>query len=138
MSLPRTAPQNSRLAGWPLLPIVMLAACATYRASQAGPVVVGHTVVGTASWYGPGFHGRRTASGERFDQEAFTAAHPNFPFGTRLRVTLLVNKRSVVVRINDRLPRRNRIIDLSRAAARAIDLVERGTGKVRLEVIALD
>lgn len=130
--------RRSRRAGWPLLLVVALAACVTHRSSLAGPAVLGQVSVGIASWYGPGFHGRRTASGERYNQETFTAAHGNLPFGTRVRVTLLATNRSVVVRINDRLPRRDRIIDLSRAAARAIHLLDRGVGKVRLEVIALD
>ena len=74
---------------------------------------------GVASWYGPGFHGRKTASGERFNQNAFTAAHRTLPFGTLVRVTH--KGRSVTVRINDRGPFiRGRSIDLSKAAARAI------------------
>jgi peptidoglycan lytic transglycosylase len=91
---------------------------------------------GTASWYGPQHDGRRTASGERFDMNDLTAAHPTYAFGTRVRVTLLANGRSVVVRINDRFPNyRNRVIDLSKAAAREIGLMRRGTGRVRLEVL---
>ena len=78
---------------------------------------------GMASWYGPGFQGRRTASGERFNTHALTAAHKTLPFGTRVRVVNQRNGRSVVVRINDRGPHvRGRMIDLSRAAARAIGL----------------
>ena len=78
---------------------------------------------GVASWYGPGYHGRRTSSGEVFDQEAMTAAHVNFAFGTQVKVTLLSTGRSVVVRINDRFPsHKGRVIDLSRAAARRIGL----------------
>ena len=76
---------------------------------------------GLAVWYGPGFHGRRTASGEVYDMHALTAAHPSLPFGTRVRVTNLRNGKSVVVRINDRGPFGGRfIIDLSYAAAKAI------------------
>jgi rare lipoprotein A len=76
---------------------------------------------GIASWYGLEFHGRRTASGERFDMNALTAAHPTLPFGTRVRVLNPRNGRSIEVRINDRGPHvRGRIIDLSHAAARAI------------------
>jgi rare lipoprotein A len=85
---------------------------------------------GIASWYGLGFHGRRTASGERFDMHALTAAHPSLPFGTRLLVENPANGRSVVVRVNDRGPHvRGRIIDLSHAAARAIGLL--GWGRSR-------
>lgn len=76
---------------------------------------------GTASWYGPGFHGRTTASGERFNQNAMTAAHPTLKFGTMVTVTNNKNGKSVVVKINDRGPFINgRIIDLSKAAAQKI------------------
>ncbi len=96
----------------------------------------GWTQSGIASWYGPGYHGRQTSSGEVFDQDALTAAHGTLPFDTRVRVTYLANGRSVVVRINDRIPRRDRVIDLSRAAARVLGLIGPGTGSVRLEVVA--
>jgi rare lipoprotein A (peptidoglycan hydrolase) len=87
--------------------------------------------VGKASWYGPGFHGRRTASGERFNQFGLTAAHKTLPLGTRVRVTNLATDESVVVRINDRGPyARGRIIDLSRGAAAAIGL--KGVGNVMI------
>ena len=86
---------------------------------------------GVASWYGPGFHGKRTASGERFNTGSFTAAHRSLPFGTRVRVTNVRNGQSVVVRINDRGPYvAGRIIDLSKASARAIGMG--GTARVRL------
>ncbi|MFN4070245.1 MAG: septal ring lytic transglycosylase RlpA family protein [Thermus caldifontis] len=89
---------------------------------------------GLAVWYGPGFHGRRTASGERYDMHALTAAHPSLPFGTRVRVTNLKNGRSVVVRINDRGPFGGRyIIDLSYAAAKAIGALS--ATRVRVEVL---
>ena len=91
---------------------------------------------GVASWYGPGYHGRRTSNGEIFDQEAMTAAHVSFAFGTQVKVTLLSTGRSVVVRINDRFPsHKGRVIDLSRAAARRIGLIGPGTGMVRMEVV---
>jgi rare lipoprotein A len=78
---------------------------------------------GKASWYGPGFHGRRTASGERFNSGEMTAAHRTLPFGSRVRVVNKKTGRSVVVRINDRGPyAHGRIIDLSRASAEAIGL----------------
>jgi rare lipoprotein A len=96
----------------------------------------GTVIDGVASWYGPGFHGKTTASGERFDQDALTAAHQYWAFGTQVKVTLLSNGKSVVVRINDRFPaHKGRAIDLSRGAARAIDLIGPGTGPVRLEVV---
>lgn len=92
---------------------------------------------GIASWYGQRFHGRRTASGETYDMHALTAAHPTLPFGTIVRVRSLVNGREVDVRINDRGPHiRRRIIDLSRAAAHALGLLEAGAG-VKPVVISL-
>ena len=96
---------------------------------------MGTTAVGTASWYGPGFHGRRTSSGERFDQEALTAAHHRWAFGTVVRVTLLSTGRSVIVTVNDRIPRQDRIIDVSKGAARTLGLIGPGIGRVRLEVV---
>ncbi|MFQ3618741.1 MAG: septal ring lytic transglycosylase RlpA family protein [Cyanobacteriota bacterium] len=91
---------------------------------------------GIASWYGPGFHGNRSASGEMFNQNAMTAAHRYLPFGTQVRVTNLNTGRSVVVRINDRGPfSRGRVIDLSAGAARAIGMIGSGVAPVSLEVI---
>ena len=88
---------------------------------------------GKASWYGPGFHGKRTASGERFDMNDLTAAHRTLPFGTRVRVRNIQNGLEVVVRINDRGPQiRDRIIDLSKAAAAALDLLQAGEAPVVL------
>jgi len=92
---------------------------------------------GVASWYGPGFHGRSTASGERFNRNAMTAAHRTLPFGTRVLVTNVSNNRQVVVRINDRGPfSGGRVIDLSEGAAREIGLHLAGVGTVRVEVLA--
>jgi rare lipoprotein A len=91
---------------------------------------------GMASWYGPGFHGRRTASGERFNAGDLTAAHRYLPFGTRVRVTNARTGRSVVVRINDRGPfSGGRVIDLSRGAAAAIGVFQSGVAPVLLEVL---
>lgn len=91
---------------------------------------------GYASWYGPGLNGRQTANGEQFDMEAMTAAHPDLPFNAKAKVTNLSNGQSVVVRINDRGPyAKNRIIDLSKAAAREIGMLESGTAKVRIRRI---
>jgi peptidoglycan lytic transglycosylase len=96
----------------------------------------GTTVEGVASWYGPGFDGKKTASGEKFDQDALTAAHAYWAFGTLVKVTFPSTGKSVVVRINDRFPsHKGRAIDLSRAAAKAIGLIGPGTGVVKLEVI---
>jgi rare lipoprotein A len=91
---------------------------------------------GEASYYGAELAGNRTASGERFDPHAFTCAHRSLPLGTLLRVTNLGNGRSVTVRVNDRGPfARSRILDMSLAAARDIDMVRSGKAMVRLEVV---
>jgi rare lipoprotein A len=92
--------------------------------------------VGLASYYAAKFHGRRTASGEKFNSKMLTAAHLTLPFGTQLKVTNLQNMKSVIVRVNDRGPHvRGRIVDLSRAAAQAIGLTQTGTARVVLEVL---
>lgn len=91
---------------------------------------------GQASWYGPRFHGRRTASGDRYDQFALTAAHKTLPFGTLVRVRSLVTGRQVDVRINDRGPFvRGRVIDVSRAAAEALGMMTLGVKPVALMVV---
>ncbi|MGB2924160.1 MAG: septal ring lytic transglycosylase RlpA family protein [Limnothrix sp.] len=106
----------------------------TNLVAATGRVV--RTLQGHASWYGPGFHGRRTANGERFNQNAMTAAHKTLPFGTRVRVTNTYNGRSVVVRINDRGPFiRGRLIDLSKGSAQQIGLVSSGVANVKLEIL---
>jgi rare lipoprotein A len=93
---------------------------------------------GIASWYGGVFHGRRTASGERFDKNAMTACHPTLPFGTLVRVVNLNNRRSVVVRITDRgYLYEGRIIDLSYGAAQKLAMTEGGLAPVELEVLSL-
>lgn len=93
---------------------------------------------GIASFYSSHFHGRRTASGERYNQRALTAAHPSFPFGTLVRVFNTRNGRSTVVRINDRGPfHKGRVIDVSAAAAKALGFLAHGMTKVKLEVLHL-
>ena len=119
---------------------VVLATAATVALSLGSSVLAptaavaapkGKAASGMASWYGPGFHGRRTASGERFNTNALTAAHRTLPFGARVRVVNQRTGRSVVVRINDRGPYlHGRVIDLSRAAAQTIGLS--GVAKVTL------
>ena len=100
------------------------------------PEYLQYQIDGMASWYGPGFHGRRSASGEIFDQNALTAAHLYLPFGTQVRVTNLDNGNSVVVRINDRGPYTGgRIIDVSAAAARNLGMINSGVAQVRLEIL---
>lgn len=92
---------------------------------------------GKASYYGPDFHGKTTANGERFDMYDLTAAHKTLPFNTRLRVTNLDNDRSVTVRVNDRGPyKKGRIVDLSFAAAKVIGLDISGVARVKVEVLA--
>ena len=103
---------------------------------DASPLGLQADEVGLASWYGARFHKRRTASGERFDMRALTAAHPTLPFGTRVCVRSEATGRSVVVRINDRGPHiRNRVIDLSRGAAEVLGVM--GLGLKPVELFAL-
>ena len=119
--------------------LVLLAGCASPPPATTPPAAGTpvYRAEGQASWYGQRHHGRRTASGERFDQHALTAAHRSLPFGSRVKVTHLRSQRSVVVRINDRGPYgRGRIIDLSRAAAERLGMLRSGVAPVRVERIA--
>ncbi|WP_175651071.1 septal ring lytic transglycosylase RlpA family protein [Pseudomonas sp. Marseille-P9899] len=110
----------------------LLAGCASHDIDPRG-----YDETGTASYYGSRHHGKRTASGEPFDQHGLTAAHRSLPFGTRVRVTNLKNERSVVVRINDRGPHtRGRLIDLSKAAAQKLDMLRSGTARVRVQSLS--
>jgi rare lipoprotein A len=121
-----------------------LSACVTHRPSAAlpsGQSGILETRVGLASYYGRDFHGQITASGARFDMNALVAAHPSYPFGTRVRVTNLANDRSTVVRIIDRGPAPHLrvdglLIDLSRKAAEILGFIQQGRARVRLEVLA--
>ncbi len=125
-----------------LATVLWLGGCATRAPSLPEPADVADPAAvpggreiarGVASWYGEPFHGRRTASGEVFNMNEFTAAHKTLPFGTRVRVRNLATGREVVVRINDRGPHvGGRIIDLSRAAAASIGLVSAGVARVAL------
>lgn len=111
---------------------LLLSACASQ--GQVDPD--GYRAEGKASYYGARHHGNKTASGERFDQNALTAAHRNLPFGSLVRVTNLRNDKSVVVRINDRGPySKGRIIDLSHKAAAQIDMLRAGVVPVRVEAL---
>lgn len=111
---------------------LLLSACASQ--GQVDPD--GYRAEGKASYYGARHHGNKTASGERFDQNALTAAHRNLPFGSLVRVTNLRNDKSVVVRINDRGPySKGRIIDLSHKAAAQIDMLRAGVVPVRIEAL---
>jgi rare lipoprotein A len=101
---------------------------------QPIPSAHGYAEEGVASWYGADFHGRKTACGERYDMHALTAAHRILPMHTQVRVINIENGRSVVLRINDRGPfAKERIIDLSYAAAKELDVVRKGTARVRVE-----
>jgi rare lipoprotein A len=118
-----------------LLVALAVAAPLTRVGAHPTPAEVG--LKGLASWYADFHHGRPTASGELFDQEAMTAAHRSLPFGTIVRVTNLRNGKTVDVRVNDRGPFvTGRVIDLSRAAARAIGSIRRGIVPVRLQIVA--
>ena len=96
----------------------------------------GYDETGTASYYGAKHHGKKTASGEPFNQHAMTAAHRRLPFGTRVKVTNLASNKTVVVRINDRGPHtRGRLIDLSRQAAEQLGMLRSGTARVRVQAL---
>ncbi len=125
--------------GWTLclaLLAVQLAGCAAHRLERPQPP--GMVQKGLASWYGPGFHGRRTASGEVFDKHAMTAAHRDLPLGTLIAVKNLENGRQTEVRINDRGPfAKRRILDLSYGAAKVLEMVRAGVARVELRVLRL-
>lgn len=115
-----------------VLAIGLVSGCARPRVLPNAPFQTG-----TASWYGPDFHGKTTSNREVYDMYEMTAAHPSLPFGTRVMVTNLDNGRSVEVRVNDRGPFvKNRIIDLSYAAARLLGMVGPGTAPVRLDLLS--
>ena len=131
----------TRLTVWTLaLALVAVAACthnaAPTRTATGGTHERSGIQDGLASWYGGSAQGGPTASGERFDKNAMTAAHRTLPLGTRVRVTNKKNGRTVEVRINDRGPYgRGRVIDLSEAAAKRLDMIDAGVVPVRIEVV---
>jgi len=138
-----------RLRSWPCAALLtLLCACAAPPPPPGGYQVFGKTYVpvqsaegyaeeGLASWYGPGFHGKKTANGETYDMHARTAAHKLLPLGTLVQVTDLDTGRSVTARINDRGPFVDgRVIDLSRALAEDLDMLDRGTARVRVVAVA--
>lgn len=123
-----------------MLLVLLATGCATTRTTprqvEAGAV---RSEVGEASYYAHKYHGRKTASGETYNMHELTAAHRRLPFGTRVRVTNLNNNSSVLVRINDRGPFvRGRVIDLSLAAARKLDMVRSGIAKVEVVPVSTD
>lgn len=117
--------------------LLATSSCGGKKIKAAKPPRIGSTETGLASWYGHPYHGRRAANGEIYDMEKLTAAHRTLPFETWVRVRNLANDRSVDVRIQDRGPFvKGRVIDLSHAAAREIELIGPGVAKVRLTIIA--
>jgi rare lipoprotein A (peptidoglycan hydrolase) len=124
---------------WVLLMFLIVPAMdAPLVANLGTPVKPVKTWVGNATWYGPGFSGRRTANGERYDPEALTAAHPNLPFGSIVRIVNARTGQFEVVRINDRGPyQEGREIDVSYAVARKIGLIHPGVSQMRLELLEL-
>ncbi len=112
-------------------------ACTSTRPTSVEGVEKRETQQGIASWYGPGFHGRPTASGEIYDMHALTAAHRTLPIGTMIEVRNLENGRTTLARVNDRGPhKRGRIVDLSLGAAEALGIEQAGLARVRLTVVA--
>jgi rare lipoprotein A len=125
---------------WFVVGLILLAGCGgrsrIVTLPAPTPARVGNVEEGVASWYGYPYHGRRTSNGEIYDMDQLTAAHQSLPFDTWVRVTNLENGRGVDVRINDRGPfLKNRVIDLSRAAAQSIGMIGPGTARVRVEIV---
>lgn len=122
-----------------LAAVLVAGASLPVSAEMAGSAMLGHESYGIASWYGPGFKGNRTASGEKFDPKALTAAHPTLPFGTLVEVTRRdKKKKSVIVVVTDRGPYvPGRSIDLSRAAARKLSMSYLGAVPVRMQVVGM-
>lgn len=126
---------NLRTTTWLLLAAVCVAGCANIDLRPGAQGQANYAEQGLASYYSDYHQGRKTASGEPFDQAAMTAAHPSLAFGTRVRVTRIDTGRDVVVRINDRGPFvPGRIIDLSYAAAEKLDMLDSGVAQVRVSV----
>jgi peptidoglycan lytic transglycosylase len=128
-----------------LLVLLFFSSCASIskigmgtRPTENYSKIEGDSQVGVASWYGVDEDGGKTASGERFSKNSYTAAHQTLPIGTMARVVNLENGRDAIVKINDRGPfKKGRIIDLSYAAAKSIEMLGKGTAKVRVEVISI-
>jgi len=118
-----------------LIAPVMEAPLVALKSEPVKPIKVW---TGNASWYGPNFDGKKTANGERFNAESLTAAHPNLPFGSWVRIVNARNGKFEMVRINDRGPyQEGREIDVSYRVARKIGLINSGVGQVRLELLQL-
>jgi len=123
-----------------LLPAFLFYGCGTSPATRYAPAAgypVGYVERGVASWYGPGFHGRKTANGETYDMHQLTAAHRTLPLGSVVQVRSLTSGRTVTVRVNDRGPFvKNRILDLSQAGAQVLGMTGNGTDQVEIRVTA--
>lgn len=127
-------PDNGSVKAGVLRPSVPLSTSPTIPAEPAAKSTALPASTGPASWYGPGFTGKKTASGDIFDDDKFTAAHKTLPFGSKAKVTNLSNGKWVKVEINDRGPFvGNRIIDLSQAAAHALGMIDHGVVQVKIE-----
>jgi rare lipoprotein A len=130
-------PQMLRRRWLALITLLVLTGACRKKVSTAKAPRIGTSETGIASWYGHPYHGRRAANGEIYDMEKLTAAHRTLPFDTWVEIRNLTNDKSVEVRVTDRGPFIDgRIIDVSHAAARAIDLIGPGTARVRLTIIA--
>ncbi len=133
-----TFPREHRVIAVALLSLVLVASCGGKNLPPPVPPteVEGYKEKGMASWYGNPYHGRKTANGERYDMYQMTAAHKTLPFGTVVRVINLENGKKVEVRINDRGPfKKGRIIDLSYASAKKLDMIGPGVVKVKVVVV---
>jgi len=123
-----------------LFPFFFFYGCGTAPAPRHVPSAgypIGYVERGVASWYGPGFHGRKTANGETYDMHQLTAAHRTLPLGSVVQVRSLTSGRAVTVRVNDRGPfAKGRILDLSQAGAQALGMVGNGTDQVEIRVVA--
>lgn len=114
------------------LATILLISCSSTKIPKSSQLIES----GIASWYGPGFQGKQTANGEVFNTSGFTAAHRTLPFNTRILVVNTQNNKSLIVRINDRGPyAKDRIIDLSKGAAKRLDIIEKGTAPVKLYLV---
>ncbi|MDX2319576.1 MAG: septal ring lytic transglycosylase RlpA family protein [Moritella sp.] len=122
-----------------ILVLAMLTGCSSTLTTGSAKTIAyskSHDLVGEASWYGNKYHGKRTASGEKYNMRAYTAAHKTLPFGTIVRVTNTANNKSVDVKINDRGPFvRGRIIDLSQKAFEQIGSTHKGVVPVRIDIL---
>ena len=132
----RVTPRNQAAASGGIHAVKRVQHSATRETAHTLPVNVKYSAVGLASWYGAGFHGSRTADGETFDMNSFTAAHPSLPIPCNVRVTNLANRRSIVVRVNDRGPYTgHRVIDVSARTAKELGFYGRGLAKVKVEYV---